>query len=232
MHYALFFFFFLGGLSTGIATNAKKPCGLLNEMTVLRQLHPMPSQILMVKVLDGFKAEIQGCEYLNDAWQEVGRAAIPAVIGKHGLAQAGSKHEGDLKTPAGLYPIGEVFGSKPLAVKMDYKYITAEDKFIDDRKSKQYNTWVRGATQAKSFETMLIEPYTYGAVINYNMNPTVPGAGSAIFLHLWRTANSPTAGCVALAKQPLLELIHWFDKAAHPYVYIYTTLNSSRNTSP
>jgi len=144
-----------------------------------------------------------------------------AVIGKKGLASIGKKKEGDLKTPAGLYPIGVAFGTRPLALKMDYKYITAEDKFIDDVTSKQYNTWVSGSTNAKSYESMFIEPYAFGAVINYNRNPTIAAAGSAIFIHLWRSPSSPTAGCIALEKKHLLRLLHWLDKKQHPYILIH-----------
>ncbi len=39
------------------------------------------------------------------------------------LCLKGEKKEGDNKTPAGLYALGEAFGSIPMALKMDYKYI-------------------------------------------------------------------------------------------------------------
>lgn len=129
--------------------------------------------------------------------------------------------EGDLKTPAGLYPIGEAFGAYPMALKMDYKYITKDDKFIDDIHHKDYNSWVSGPTDAKSYEAMLTEPYTYGAIINYNMNPTIPGAGSAIFIHLWSSPNTPTSGCIALDKKHLLRMLRWLDKNQHPYILVH-----------
>jgi L,D-peptidoglycan transpeptidase YkuD (ErfK/YbiS/YcfS/YnhG family) len=103
---------------------------------------------------------------------------------------------------------------------MDYKYITADDKFIDDAHHKHYNSWVSGPTDAKSYESMLIKPYAYGAVVNYNMNPTTAGAGSAIFIHLWESPHSPTAGCIALDKKHLLMMLHWLDKNQHPYIFI------------
>ena len=130
------------------------------------------------------------------------------------------KKEGDKKTPLGLYPIGEAFGFAPLALKMDYRYITSQDKFIDDNKSPQYNTWVVGKTKAKSYESMLIDPYEMGAVHNYNKDPAIPGKGSAIFLYLSRTKNTPTAGCVATDKQHMLAILKWLNKANNPYIYI------------
>jgi len=45
-------------------------------------------------------------------------------------------------------------------------------------------------------------------VVGYNMNPTQPGAGSAIFLHIARRDFSPTAGCVAVSRSILLKLVN------------------------
>jgi L,D-peptidoglycan transpeptidase YkuD (ErfK/YbiS/YcfS/YnhG family) len=44
-------------------------------------------------------------------------------------------------------------------------------------------------------------------VIGYNMGPIIPGAGSAIFLHIASPDFAPTAGCVAVAKEVLLSLV-------------------------
>src|SRR5262249_47021952 len=40
------------------------------------------------------------------------------------------------------------------------------------------------------------------------------GAGSCIFLHVWRDAASPTVGCTAMAKPALAELLAWLDPDA------------------
>lgn len=178
------------------------------------------SQVILVQSLGGSKAKVTACQRKGSSWQGTVIPTFPAVIGKGGIALIGEKKEGDLKTPAGLYPLGEAFGSDPLSLKMDYKYITADDKFIDDVNGKSYNTWVNGKTEAKSYERMLIKPYKMGVVINYNMSPIIKGAGSAIFIHLWRAINIPTAGCVAMDKKNLLALLHWLDKKKHPFIYI------------
>lgn len=202
----------------------KAPMLVHNECLVLHSLNELPkstSQVLLVKSSGGFKANIVSCALQQKRWQKVlTQKSFPAVIGKAGLAPEGQKKEGDLKTPVGLYSFGNGFGTKPLALKMDYKYITAEDKFIDDVNSTLYNSWVIGETDAKSFETMLIDPYKMGIVINYNMNPVIKGAGSAIFMHLWKSNESPTAGCIATDEQSLHTILEWLDKAQHPYIYI------------
>jgi L,D-peptidoglycan transpeptidase YkuD (ErfK/YbiS/YcfS/YnhG family) len=203
------------------ANKANDACQILNTSKQVKKILPHPSQIIVVKSLGGIKANMTLCQRHGVIWKPMFTPAFSAVIGKNGIASIGKKKEGDLKTPAGLHPIGEAFGTQALALKMDYKYITADDKFIDDSNNKRYNTWVSGSTDAKSYESMLIEPYAYGAVIKYNMNPILAGKGSAIFIHLWHSPNSPTAGCIALEKKHLLMMLHWLDKAQHPYILVH-----------
>jgi L,D-peptidoglycan transpeptidase YkuD (ErfK/YbiS/YcfS/YnhG family) len=45
--------------------------------------------------------------------------------------------------------------------------------------------------------------YDLCAVTDHNTDPVVPGAGSAIFVHVWRRPRFPTAGCVAFARADL-----------------------------
>lgn len=215
------FAFWMSTAAASVVTNKTiDVCQRLNTSQQVKKIQPQSSQIIVVTSLGGISANMTLCQWQKARWQPVFASSFPAVIGKNGMAFIGEKKEGDLKTPSGLYPIKETFGTQPLALKMDYKYITADDKFIDDVNSKHYNTWLSGSTDATSYEKMLIEPYTYGAVINYNMNPTIKGAGSAIFIHLWRSPNSPTAGCIALEKEHLLMMLRWLDKAKHPYILI------------
>jgi L,D-peptidoglycan transpeptidase YkuD (ErfK/YbiS/YcfS/YnhG family) len=49
--------------------------------------------------------------------------------------------------------------------------------------------------------------YDLLVVVGYNVNPTRPGAGSAIFLHIARPDFSPTEGCIAVERSILLKLI-------------------------
>jgi L,D-peptidoglycan transpeptidase YkuD (ErfK/YbiS/YcfS/YnhG family) len=49
--------------------------------------------------------------------------------------------------------------------------------------------------------------YDVLVVVGYNMKPTVPGAGSAIFLHIARPNFSPTVGCIAVERSILLKLV-------------------------
>lgn len=114
------------------AGKAKDACQVLSTSKQVEKIRPHPSQIIVVKSLGSIKANMTLCQRHGAIWKPMFTSSFSAVIGKNGMALVGTKKEGDLKTPAGLYPIGEAFGTQPLALKMDYKYITADDKFIDD----------------------------------------------------------------------------------------------------
>jgi len=49
--------------------------------------------------------------------------------------------------------------------------------------------------------------YDLVVVVGHNDDPPVPGLGSAIFIHLRRDDHGPTAGCVAFARDDLLDLL-------------------------
>jgi L,D-peptidoglycan transpeptidase YkuD (ErfK/YbiS/YcfS/YnhG family) len=57
-------------------------------------------------------------------------------------------------------------------------------------------------------------------VIQFNMNPAVPGRGSGIFLHA-QTGGS-TNGCVSLRRGDLVHVLRWLSPAAAPYIAIGT----------
>ncbi len=150
---------------------------------------------------------------------------VDAVVGKNGIALSGQKREGDGKTPQGLFKIESAFGYlEKVPTKLDYKKVTTEDKWIDDPNSPQYNQWVHGSTDAKSFEVLRRKDnlYKYAFVVGYNRQPVLPGLGSAIFTHVWRDANTGTAGCVAVAESHMKTLLSLLDKAKNPYIIIGT----------
>ncbi|MEM1504328.1 L,D-transpeptidase family protein [Domibacillus sp. 8LH] len=150
----------------------------------------------------------------------------PAVTGKNGLSF--SKQEGNGATPTGFYDIGRMFGyaQKPAGVRSSYTVTNRFHYWIDDPQSPDYNKWIyyRGdpAARWKSFERLNHELYKHAIVIRYNENPIVKNAGSAIFIHRWRTGSTPTAGCLALSESHLLVLMKWLDPAKSPKIVIGT----------
>lgn len=87
------------------ADQAKGSCHFLSRSKQIKALHPTPSQIIIVKSIGGFSANITLCQRRGERWKPIFAQAFKAVVGKNGIAAAGQKQEGDLKTPAGLYPI-------------------------------------------------------------------------------------------------------------------------------
>lgn len=167
-------------------------------------------------------------------WKPVG-ASIPVVVGRTGLAwgvgfdadaraDAPHKHEGDGKSPAGLFPLDTVFGFAPASemswVHMPYTQLTSESDCVDDTTSTRYNTVVErgnGPLDWNSAEHMRkVWQYEIGVIVGYNAAPPRRGRGSCIFLHIWNGPASYTAGCTAFDRAALQQVIEWLDRAKHP----------------
>ena len=140
--------------------------------------------------------------------------AYPCTLGRSGIVDG--KHEGDGGTPAGVYPLREIrYRPDRIAPPRSNLPVTAttpSDGWCDDPADPAYNKPVR-LPYSRSTESLWREDGAYDlfAVIGYNDAPPVPGAGSAIFLHVARTGPDgtfrPTAGCVALAEPDLLAVL-------------------------
>jgi len=136
------------------------------------------------------------------------------VLGRAGIVPA--KHEGDGGTPAGRFPLREVrYRADRVALPktgLPVVKTNPDDGWCDDPADAAYNRLVRLPYRADA-EAMWREDNAYDvlAVIGYNDAPPVPGAGSAIFLHVARAAPDgallPTAGCIALKEDDLLAVL-------------------------
>ncbi len=86
------------------------------------------------------------------------------------------------------------------------------DGWCDAPNDPQYNRPVRLPYPA-SAETLWRGDHVYDIIVvaGYNDAPVVPGAGSAIFLHIARSRYQPTAGCVAFAQGDLLKILSVVD---------------------
>jgi len=186
---------------------------------------PASSQLVVVRN-DGLLPHIStvgAFEKKSGTWVPV-FGPLRATTGRNGFAAAGGKREGDGMTPAGIYPLGLVFGyPSTVTSAMPYRRMTRQDIWVDDPASPDYNRLKRKEeTKARSFEDMVLPDsrYKYGIVVEYNTNPVVPGRGSAIFVHIWKDENTATAGCVALSEENILKLIRWLDPAKKPLILL------------
>ena len=189
---------------------------------VLQTLDKSIAQAIVVEERSpGFSAQLSTWERWNDRWLPV-LEPMAAVIGKNGFAQQGQKEEGDGRTPFGIYKLGKAFGYAAAKTKLPFRQATENDFWVDDPESAQYNQWVTGTPQAKSFERLKRDDdlYKYGIVIEYNTDPRITGKGSAIFIHVWRGPDSPTAGCVAISEENLLSLLEWLDPSRDPTIIL------------
>lgn len=205
-----------------LALLAAQGCAVITPKT-LQGLDPSIRQALLVHPVkkNSAQAQLSTWEKEGNGWHRL--YFVSAVIGRNSLASAGEKKEGDGKTPSGIYLLGPAFGYAPsINTGLLYRQATQNDFWVDDIHSMQYNQWVKGTPLANSFERMKRRDdlYQYGIVIGYNRCPVIPGAGSAIFMHVWRKFNSPTSGCVAVNQRYLRKILRWLDKQYKPVIIL------------
>lgn len=182
---------------------------------------------LILSVTDGAGAtgaSLFAFEKKGNDWTLIS-GPIKAVVGRSGMAAVGEKVEGDGKTPTGLFELGRLFSyEEKVDTKLPHQKVDAEDMWIDDANSAQYNMYVRGATTAKSFEHLLLKSidYKYCMVIEYNTKPVVKGKGSAIFFHLADEKFTPTAGCVAIKEADMVAILKWMRPDAKRFIWMGT----------
>ena len=144
------------------------------------------------------------------AWASLGERRWRCVIGAGGVRE--DKVEGDAATPAGNYPLRHIYFRNDRLVlpkvRLPAKPIGERDGWCDDPRSPAYNRLVRTPNEW-SHERMWREDGLYDllVVVGYNDDPPEGEWGSAIFLHIAREDMSPTQGCVAFARDDLLELV-------------------------
>ena len=167
------------------------------------------------------------------AWKKVGscwRQALGPLSARIGATGLSDHHrEGDGSTPTGAYPIGPViYGNGPNPGTLyPYRSLSCGDYWDEDPSSGQYNQFVHVAcgttpSWAAASEGLWRVPVEYAsmAVIEYNVNPVIPGRGSGIFLAV--AAGHATVGCVSLAQPSHDTVFRWLDPSAHPLVVIGT----------
>lgn len=168
-------------------------------------------------------------------WTKVGES-VAVVVGKSGMGWGDGviavpehaatdpvKHEGDGRSPAGVFRVGTLFGyapNKPAAWRMPYLPLTPATECVDDRTSQRYNQVVERTdvpADWNSSEHMRSEGeyYQWGAVIEQNP-ANKPGDGSCVFLHVSDESGKGTTGCTAMAKAELEVILGWLRPGDNP----------------
>jgi L,D-peptidoglycan transpeptidase YkuD (ErfK/YbiS/YcfS/YnhG family) len=147
-----------------------------------------------------------------DGWLDLGDRKVRCALGPAGVKPAPDKREGDGASPAGVWPIREVWyrpdRGPPPACELRVRAMAPDDGWCDDPADPAYNRHVKLPYPA-SAEHLWREDEIYDIVVvlGHNDDPPFPGLGSCIFLHLNRPDYPPTQGCVAIARADLEELL-------------------------
>lgn len=140
-----------------------------------------------------------------------GSLLVPCALGRGGVRA--DKREGDGATPLGTFRLRRLWYradrlEAPAPDGLDVRAIRPEDGWCDDPASADYNRPVVLPHPARH-ERLWRDDALYDLIVELGCNddPVVPGAGSAIFLHVARSGYRPTEGCVAIARPDLLRLL-------------------------
>jgi zinc D-Ala-D-Ala dipeptidase len=213
-------------LATSVASAAAQPSGLPSEC---RQC-----LIVTTDSWTATRGELRMFERSNGAPWHLRESPVPVEVGKSGLAwgrgvltfpgfDGPQKREGDNKAPAGVFRLASVFGYARHAPATRMPYLPLSDNIVgvDDPQSRYYNQLVDKSQiphpDWRSGEKMILadDRYKWGIVVEHNVPPK-PGAGSCIFLHVWKSPKTTTTGCTAMPETAALHLIKWLDPARHP----------------
>jgi len=133
------------------------------------------------------------------------------------------KLEGDGKAPAGVFTLDGSYGygkAPPANAALPYQQVDKSWHCVDDANSQSYNKIVDADTVTvdwKSSEDMKRKDWLYTWVIQVGHNPErLPGEGSCIFLHVWRSATDGTVGCTAMPQTDIETLLSDLDPKDHP----------------
>ncbi len=141
-----------------------------------------------------------------------GDLEFACTLGRGGVIAADEKREGDGASPIGLWRLKRVFYradrlDRP-ATGLPVTPLTPNDGWCDEPNHALYNRPVT-LPFAASHEKLWRDDHAYDVIVEiaHNDDPVVPDHGSAIFLHLAHDDGRETAGCVALGREDMLDVL-------------------------
>ncbi len=201
-------------------------------------LHETASRQLVVVTATDWNAttghlytfEKQGDQWLPAGLQgkvNLGSNGLAWGLGLHPDQTSPSKQEGDNKAPAGVFELGPAFGKYDHVITgLDYQPQNQGHYCIDSETNPFYNQIVHVDDVEENARKDSTEPmrrdihagdhlYDKGIVIKQNPD-NIPGKGCCVFIHLWRTAEKPSAGCTTMNENQLDQLLAWLKKDHKP----------------
>ena len=184
---------------------------------------------------DSQNGRLERFERAGRGWKAVA-PPVPVLFGKGGLVwgrgvlgtdESGPhKTERDGRAPAGVFRIGKIYTyDAALPAGADYPFHTVGpgDAWIDDVTHPKYNQHVviDPANPPSWFDKQKMRhgdfAYRWLVEIRHNSDPPVPNGGSAIFFHIRRGPQRPSAGCTTMAESDLVTMISWLRAASQPH---------------
>ena len=143
-------------------------------------------------------------------WLHAGPRTLPVALGRGGILA--NKREGDGGTPRGRFRLVRLWwrpdrGPRP-ATLLPVRRIGPDDAWCEDPSDRRYNQPIK-APPGGAGDRLRRADHLYDLIIEIDQNtrPRIAGRGSAVFVHVARDGLRPTAGCVALKKPSLHNLL-------------------------
>ena len=139
-----------------------------------------------------------------------GPLAFPVALGRGGILA--NKREGDGATPRGCFRLRRLWWRADRMPKpetlLPARPIGPQDAWCEDPADRRYNQAIRvGTDRAGDRLRRADQLYDLIIEIDHNTRPRVARRGSAVFIHVARPGLAPTAGCVAMPKPRLRQLL-------------------------
>lgn len=148
---------------------------------------------------------------------------LPCSIGRGGIGI--KRGEGDGVTPVGIF---HLIGSGIRVDRLSFsspnvwqKPIGLCDVWSDDPNDPHYNHGFLAHNHPYSHEKLYRSDGLYDAfgILDFNWPHAIPGAGSAIFLHIWRKPRHPTEGCIAFERRDLIWIMQNWQKRSRVVIF-------------
>lgn len=140
----------------------------------------------------------------------VGGRTFPCAIGRSGMRAV--KREGDGASPLGQHRLCDVLYRADRVRRprtgLPIKILKRDDGWCDGAVDRNYNRAVRLPYPASHEELWRADRlYDIVVVVDYNVRRRARNFGSAIFMHVADPGYGPTAGCVALKREHLEQVL-------------------------
>jgi L,D-peptidoglycan transpeptidase YkuD (ErfK/YbiS/YcfS/YnhG family) len=139
-----------------------------------------------------------------------GRHAIPVVLGRAGIAAG--KREGDGATPRGRFRLIRLWWRADRVprprTRLSARRIDTAVAWCEDPADRRYNRHIE-IPPGNPADRLRRDDQLYDLIIeiSHNARPRIARRGSAVFVHVARPGLAPTAGCVAMPKPRLRQLL-------------------------